>query len=50
MKATPGTKLFGVRVPVDLHRRAKIEAVRRGISLAALVEAALRTYLSRGRP
>ena len=49
MLAKPGTKLFGVRVPTALHRRAKMEAVRRGVSLAALVEAALRQYLSRTR-
>ena len=46
MKETPGSKLFGVRVPVALHRRAKLEAVRRGIPMAKLVEDALRSYLS----
>jgi predicted HicB family RNase H-like nuclease len=38
-------KLFAVRVPAELHRRCKIEAARRGVSLAALVEAALRAEL-----
>ncbi len=48
-KAKPAVKLFGVRVPVKLLRDAKLEAVRRGITLAALVEAALRQYLGQGR-
>jgi predicted HicB family RNase H-like nuclease len=47
MKASAGQKLFGVRVPVALHRRAKLEAVRRGVPMAQLVEAALRAYLAR---
>lgn len=46
MQAKQGYKLFGVRVPVELHTRAKLAAVRRGITMAALVEAALRQYLS----
>ena len=46
MKASEGQKLFGVRVPVELHRRAKLESVRRGIPMAKLVEDALRSYLS----
>ncbi len=50
-QAKAGKKLFGVRVPVELLQRARIEAVRRGITMAALVEAALRQYLGarRGR-
>ena len=50
MNEAQGLKLFGVRVPVELHRRAKVEAARRGISMAKLVEAALRAYLSRRAP
>jgi predicted HicB family RNase H-like nuclease len=46
MAAQRETKLFGVRVPVELHKRLKLEAVRRGVSMAALVEAALRQFLS----
>ncbi len=46
MIAKPGYKLFGARVPVELHKRLKLEAVRRGVSMAELVEAALRQYLS----
>lgn len=47
MKAAEGTTLVGVRLPVALHRRLKVEAVRRGLSMAALVEAAVRSYLDR---
>lgn len=46
MAAKPGYKLFAVRVPVELHKRLKLEGVRRGISMAALVESALRQYLA----
>lgn len=44
-----GYKLFGARVPVELHKRLKLEAVRRGIPMAELVEMALRAFLSRKR-
>ncbi len=48
-KSKPAVKLFGVRVPVALLQRARLEAVRRGMTMAALVEAALRQYLGKGR-
>ena len=45
MAARQGYKLFAVRIPVELHKRLKLESVRRTISMAALVETALRQYL-----
>ncbi len=45
MAAKQDQKLLAVRIPVELHKRLKLEGVRRSISMAALVEAALRHYL-----
>lgn len=45
MAVKEGYTLLAVRVPVELHKRLKLEAVRRGVSMAELVEAALRQYL-----
>lgn len=39
-------KQFGVRVPVDLHKRLKLEAVRRGATMAELVEDAVERILA----
>lgn len=43
-------KQLVVRVPPAKHRRWKLEAVRRGVSLGKLVEQAMDTYLKRGTP
>jgi predicted HicB family RNase H-like nuclease len=52
MAAREGEKLLGVRVPLTLHRRLKVEAARRAVSMAELVELALREFLApkRGAP
>ena len=46
-------KQLVVRVPTAKHRRWKIEAVKRGISLGKLIEeamdTAMDTYLKRGK-
>ena len=47
MKRKPGYKLFGARVPVELHRALKVEAAKRGVALASLVEQALSEFLAR---
>ena len=41
--------LVGVRLPVPLARRLKVEAARRGTTAQTLVEHAVRTYLARGK-
>jgi len=41
-----GEKLLGVRVPLALHTRLKLEAVKRGISMADLAQMALLQFLA----
>jgi predicted HicB family RNase H-like nuclease len=52
VKAKAGYHLFAARVPVALHRALKIEAAKRGVTVASLVELALRQFLKakRGGP
>lgn len=45
MKAKRGFKQFNVRIPTELHRRMKVIAASRGITMATLVEAALEQYV-----
>jgi hypothetical protein len=42
------TQRLTVDIPAELHRRAKVYAAREGKELRAVVEAALRLWLSRG--
>jgi len=44
-KATPRV-LVGVRLPVVLARRLKVEAVHRGVTMQTLIEAAVTAFLS----
>jgi predicted HicB family RNase H-like nuclease len=46
----PPKKLVGARMPVDLHRRLKIAAARTGVPMDAMIEDAVRQYLSRLEP
>jgi predicted HicB family RNase H-like nuclease len=52
MAVKEGEKQLAVRVPVTLHKRLKLEAVRRGVSMAELTVLALRELLAakRGTP
>jgi len=50
MERKPGYKLFAVRVPVELHRHMKALAVSQGVTMAKLVETALRGYVERHGP
>jgi predicted HicB family RNase H-like nuclease len=47
MSTPNGDKLVDMnfKVPAQLHRRFKIEAVQRGMTMRDLVEAAFRVYL-----
>ena len=45
--ATPRTANLMVRIPADLHLRARLHALKRQTSLAKLVERALRDLLRR---
>ncbi len=42
--------LFNVRIQPDLHRRIAAEAVRRGTTMNALVEQAIRSYVEKEVP
>ena len=41
----PERKMLTLRVPVELHRQLKAEAARRGESMEAIAEQALRAFL-----
>lgn len=40
-------KMLAARVPVDLHRAVKVHAAQTGLSVAEVVERAVREYLER---
>ena len=46
MTTGQGYKQFATRVPEELHRRLKVEAARRGVSMAELVESAVERILT----
>lgn len=46
MAKEPPRVLVGVRLPVALARRLKVEAARRATTTQTLVEEAVRTYLA----
>ena len=48
MTAPPLANL-AVRIPAEVHLKAKLHAVRQHVSLAKLVEQALRDLLRRGK-
>lgn len=39
--------VLGIRMPEDLHRQVKVEAARRGVTLAQLFEEMWNLYLKR---
>ncbi len=43
-------KELNVRIPADLHRRLKLESVRRTVSMQAIVEQAIRELLAHRVP
>jgi len=45
--ASTTSEKLGVYLPEDLKKRLAIAAIRRGVTISALVEAAIREYLKR---
>lgn len=49
MPDQPQQSMLAVRIPADLHRRLKVYAAQAGISLAQLIEQAVRDLLRRSK-